>query len=61
MDGNEEKAAKVYDGFENLVAEDIADAIWYIISRPARVNINELIIMPKAQPAAGVILKNKGL
>ncbi|MBR9860150.1 SDR family NAD(P)-dependent oxidoreductase [bacterium] len=61
MDGDEERAGKVYEGFENLVAEDIADAIWYIISRPAHVNINELIIMPKAQPAAGVIIRNKGL
>ena len=61
MDGNEDKAKKVYDGFENLVAEDIADAIHYILSRPAHVNINELIIMPKAQPAAGVVLRNKEL
>lgn len=61
MDGDAQKASKVYDGFENLVAEDIADAIWYIISRPAHVNINELIIMPKAQPAAGQVIRNKGL
>lgn len=61
MDGDTEKAKKVYDGFENLVAEDIADAIWYVISRPPHVNINELIIMPKAQPAAGVVIRNKGL
>ncbi|MFY0643778.1 MAG: SDR family NAD(P)-dependent oxidoreductase [Bacteroidia bacterium] len=61
LDGDEDKAKKVYNGFENLVAEDIADAIWYILSRPAHVNINELIIMPKAQPAAGVVIRNKGL
>ncbi len=61
MDGDESKAKKVYDGFENLVAEDIADAIHFILSRPTHVNINELIIMPKAQPAAGVVIRNKGL
>lgn len=61
LDGDTEKAKKVYDGFENLVAEDIADAIWYVISRPPHVNINELIIMPKAQPAAGEVIRNKGL
>jgi NADP-dependent 3-hydroxy acid dehydrogenase YdfG len=61
MDGDEAKAGQVYVGFENLVADDIADAIWYILSRPDHVNINELIIMPKAQPAAGVIIRNRGL
>lgn len=59
--GDAEKAGKVYEGFENLVAEDIADAVWYVVSRPAHVNINDLVIMPKAQPAAGVIFRNKGL
>lgn len=59
--GDATKAKKVYDGFENLLAEDIADAVWYILSRPERVNINDLIIMPKAQPAAGVIVRNKGM
>ena len=53
--GDKECAAKVYEGFENLVADDIADAIWYAISRPAHVNINELTIMPTAQPMASVI------
>jgi NADP-dependent 3-hydroxy acid dehydrogenase YdfG len=53
--GDEEKAKKVYEGFENLVASDIAESIWFCINRPFRVNINELIIMPTAQPAAGII------
>ena len=61
MDGNEEKAKHVYEGFENLIAQDIADAIWFILSRPKHVNINELIIMPTAQPVAGEVIRNKGL
>lgn len=61
LEGDEKKAKQVYDGFENLLAEDIADAIWYVLSRPPRVNINEIIIMPKAQPAAGQVIRNKGL
>lgn len=60
LHGDTEKAHKVYDGFENLVAEDIADAVYYIVSRPEHVNINDMIIMPKAQPAAGQIHRNKG-
>ena len=61
LDGDEHKAKTVYDGYENLVAQDIAEAIWFILSRPKHVNINELIIMPTAQPAAGMVLRNKGL
>jgi 3-hydroxy acid dehydrogenase/malonic semialdehyde reductase len=55
--GDEDKAKKVYEGFENLVAEDIAEAIWFALSRPAHVNINELTIMPTAQPIASVIYR----
>lgn len=47
--GDTRRAKKVYEGFEPLVAADIADAIWYAASRPAHVNINELTIMPSAQ------------
>jgi NADP-dependent 3-hydroxy acid dehydrogenase YdfG len=61
LDGDVEKAKNVYNGFENLVAKDIADAIWFAVSRPKHVNINELIIMPSAQPAAGEVIRNKGL
>ncbi len=53
--GDEEKANKVYEGFENLIANDIAEAIWFCLNRPFRVNINELIIMPTAQPIASII------
>jgi 3-hydroxy acid dehydrogenase / malonic semialdehyde reductase len=53
--GDEERAKKVYEGFENLVAHDIAEAILFCLNRPFRVNINELIIMPTAQPMASII------
>lgn len=53
--GDAERAKKVYEGFENLVAHDIADAVMWAVSRPAHVNINDIVIMPSAQPAAGVI------
>jgi len=47
--GDEARAKKVYDGFEPLIANDIAETIWFAVSRPAHVNINELIVMPTAQ------------
>jgi len=50
--GDKEKAKKVYAGFEPLVAADVADSIYYIVSRPAHVNVNELILMPAAQANA---------
>lgn len=53
--GDAERAKTVYAGFENLVAQDIAEAIWFALSRPPHVNINELTIMPTAQPIASVI------
>lgn len=55
FEGDIDKAKTVYKGFENLVADDIADAAWYIASRPQHVNINDLVIMPTAQPMASVI------
>ena len=57
FEGNAEKAASVYQGFENLVAADIADAIYWMLSRPKHVNINDIVIMPTAQPNASTILR----
>jgi len=53
--GDKERANKVYDGFEPLVAADIAETIWFAVSRPAHVNINELTVMPTAQASAAII------
>jgi NADP-dependent 3-hydroxy acid dehydrogenase YdfG len=42
----------VYAGVaEPLVAEDVADAIAWIVTRPSHVNIDELVIKPRAQAA----------
>lgn len=55
FEGDTDRAKKVYDGFENLVANDVAEAVWFMINRPEHVNINEMTIMPIAQPMAGLI------
>jgi NADP-dependent 3-hydroxy acid dehydrogenase YdfG len=47
--GDKSRADQVYEGFENLVAEDIAECIWFCVSRPPHVNINDMIVMPTAQ------------
>jgi 3-hydroxy acid dehydrogenase/malonic semialdehyde reductase len=56
--GDEDRAKKVYQGFMPLMAEDIADAIWFVVSRPAHVNINDMLIMPSAQATATITNKN---
>jgi hypothetical protein len=47
--GDKEKAAGVYQGFDALQAQDIAEIIEFITSRPAHVNIEDLIVYPTAQ------------
>lgn len=54
---DKEIAEKVYQGYEPLKGEDIADAAYYIASLPNHVNINDLIIMPTAQANATTVLK----
>ncbi|WP_340537204.1 SDR family oxidoreductase [Nocardioides sp. GXZ039] len=50
FDGDAERAAAVYAGVaEPLVAEDVADAITWMVTRPRHVNIDELVIRPRAQ------------
>ena len=52
FDGDREQADAVYAGVaEPLTADDIADAITWMVTRPAHVNIDELVIRPRAQAA----------
>lgn len=56
--GNKESAKKVYEGLDPLKAEDIAEIILFAVTRPAHVNLNDIIVMPTAQ-ASGVIVNRK--
>ncbi|MCR6689602.1 SDR family NAD(P)-dependent oxidoreductase [Cellulomonas sp.] len=49
FDGDAERAAKVYEGYQPLVAQDVADAIWWTLSRPAHVNVDLMVVRPRAQ------------
>lgn len=55
--GDSNTANAVYDGYDPLLAQDIAETIWFVASRPAHVTINDLTIMPTAQAAATVLWK----
>jgi NADP-dependent 3-hydroxy acid dehydrogenase YdfG len=50
--GDREQAEAIYAGVPDpLVAEDVADAIVWIATRPSHVNVDELVIRPRAQAA----------
>jgi NADP-dependent 3-hydroxy acid dehydrogenase YdfG len=52
FEGDQERAEAVYAGVaEPLTAEDVADAIGWMVTRPSHVNIDELVIRPRAQAA----------
>lgn len=55
--GDVEKAKKVYEGFEPLLAEDVANVVEYVVSLPDHVCINEINVTCTAQ-FNGVIIKN---
>ncbi len=53
--GDKERAAKVYQGLEPLTGADIADAVVWCATRPARVNVSEMIVMPTAQASTTLV------
>jgi 3-hydroxy acid dehydrogenase / malonic semialdehyde reductase len=55
--GDAERSKKVYQGFQPLTAEDIADTIAFAVSRPAHVVLADIVMLPTAQASATVITK----
>lgn len=55
--GDKDRADKVYDGFTPLAATDIADAIYYAVSAPSHVDVQDILVMPTAQASATVFNK----
>ena len=56
--GDAARAKKVYQGFQPLSAEDIADTILWTVSRPPHVDVQELVIYPTAQAAIGMVARD---
>jgi NADP-dependent 3-hydroxy acid dehydrogenase YdfG len=52
FEGDEAKAAEVYEGTTPLTADDVADAIAYVVTRPAHVDVDYLSIKPTEQATA---------
>lgn len=55
--GDKEKAKNVYKGFDALQAQDIAEIIYFVVTRPVHVNIEDLVVYPTAQASATVLNK----
>ncbi len=55
--GDSDAAGKVYQGFEPLRPEDVADVVHYCATLPAHVNINDILLMPAAQASASIFNK----
>lgn len=49
FDGDKRAADAAYNGFEPLHPEDVADAIYYMVTRPPHVCVNDLVLLPTAQ------------
>ena len=56
--GDEEKARAVYEGVEAMLPEDIAECIVFALTRPAHVNVDELVVKALAQSSGGRILRS---
>jgi len=50
--GDDEAAERVYRGMEPLRAEDVAECIRWAVAQPSHVNIDEIVVRPRAQATA---------
>lgn len=55
--GDAERAKSVYKGYQPLKAEDIADIIRFVVTRPYHVNIADLLVLPTDQASSTIINK----
>jgi len=57
--GDEDTARKVYEGVEAMQPDDIAECVVWVVTRPARVNVDELVVKALAQSSGGRILRTE--
>lgn len=55
--GDKERAKSVYEGFEPLKPEDIAEVIVFMVTRPQHVNLADLLVLPTAQATSTMVHK----
>jgi hypothetical protein len=52
FDGDADRAAGVYQGLTPLTADDVADVIAFAVTRPSHVNLDQIVLKPRAQASA---------
>lgn len=57
--GDKGRADQVYTGYENLVADDIAESVYFAISQPPHVDIQDMLVMPTAQATGNMFHKKE--
>jgi 3-hydroxy acid dehydrogenase / malonic semialdehyde reductase len=55
--GDKKRAGDVYKGFQPLVAEDVAEVVFYVTTLPPHVSIHDVVVMPTAQASAVNLFK----
>lgn len=53
FEGDQDKADKVYEGITPLVAQDVAEIIGFVATRPSHVNLDQIVVRPRDQASAG--------
>ncbi len=59
FDGDRERAARVYEGMTPLTPDDVADTVLYCVTRPAHVNVADVILMPVDQSSSTMVHRAK--
>lgn len=55
FDGDKEKGAQVYEGFQPLTSRDVAEAIYFMATRPAHVNVQDVVLLGTQQASSTMI------
>ena len=58
--GDAERAEAVYQGFSPLAADDVADVVVFVATRPAHVNVHDVVLLPTAQRNVYVLDRQEG-
>jgi len=58
--GDADRAKTVYEGFEPLRGEDVADAVAYVVNAPAHVDVFNLVLLPTAQRHSMLVHRDNG-
>jgi NADP-dependent 3-hydroxy acid dehydrogenase YdfG len=59
FEGDRDRAAKVYEGVTPLTADDIAECITWVATRPSHVDVDQLVVRPRDQARATMVHRRR--